>query len=539
MDTKSSVTPVKILLIDDEPPSRKMMRNDILKNSPDLQVIAEAKSSQEALDHLQKQDFDLIIMDYVLIDFSYFVDGPDLTRSIRKQYPEIKIVFWSIYNYPLTKKRALEAGANGYFAKETEPEIIIAEIRKIMGLPSTQLEVPDSIMDKLTIREGEVFKLVGEAKSSKEINVIFWVNEQIESFYIEKRLNIDLKKVSREETSYAKKAAESFRKDIRYSGYLFKRECTKNLAVRYSPEVLISLTNDGMSKTFAELNQWIQKRYEDEQEKTYIKSLLTEFYTKQFSRPRKEAKECAEKNLQEYLKYKKYEKNCNNESTDPVTLSGWVKTCPDKHEFKALAEWIESKNSYKEKQNIYYEMQVWINDQIINFYIEDFLKKDPNDASKDDLEEAEGHLKDIRSKGYKYKNESYIERLERADVRDLKLKDLDSWIEKQIKNKESNNNVSFEEEAKQYKDADDYDGEIKEITETEIDPVIRNDKINRDLLNLGKKLNLNHSELIRASQIFFGSPGVEQARIAQQLLDSFSAYQTFLNSGENDESPDI
>ena len=58
MDTKSSVTPVRILLIDDDRGSRELMRNVILKNNPDLQVIAEAKNFQEALDHLEKQEIE-------------------------------------------------------------------------------------------------------------------------------------------------------------------------------------------------------------------------------------------------------------------------------------------------------------------------------------------------------------------------------------------------------------------------------------------------------------------------------------------------
>jgi len=440
-------------------------------------------------------------------------------------------------------------------------------IRKIMGLPSTQLEVPPSILDKLTIREGEVFKLVGEAKSSKEINMIFWVNEQIENFFIEKRLNIDLENVSRERASYAKKAAELYRKAIRYSRYLFERECTKNLALPYPPEVLISLINDDilyllvkllpdfspevlislinfeMSKEFAELNQWIQKRYEDEQEKSHIKSLI-KIYKKQCSKTDQE-----ERNLEKVIqkKYRMYKKDCKDESDEPQALVNWIRSqgknnnengdksgnwndligradLIEEYLFKAFVKWIGIKSDYKERK-------VWIDEQIIAFYIKHFF---------DDLEEAEGYLKDIRSKGYKYKKESYIERLKNSDVKDLKLKDLDPWIEKQIKNKASNTNASFEEEAKQYKDADDYDGEIKEIpeTETEINPVIKNDKVNNDLSNLGKKLHLSHPELIRASQIFFGTPGVEQARIAQQLLDSFSAYQSSLNSRENDESPD-
>lgn len=536
MDTKSSVTPVKILLIDDDWGSRELMRNIILKNSPDLQVIAEAKNIQEALDHLRKPDFDLIIMDYYLYDLNHTVNGPDLTRLIRKQYPKIKIIFWSMYLYPLTVKWALEAGANGYLPKEAEPEIVIAEIRKIMDLPSTQLEVPPSILDKLTIREGEVFKLVGEAKSSKEINMIFWVNEQIENFHIEERSNIDLESVSREGASYAKKAAESFRKDIRDSGYLFERECTEDLAVGHPPDVRLQLTNDDID----ELNQWIQKRYEDEQEKSHIKSLI-KIYKKQCSKTDQE-----ERNLGKVIqkKYRMYKKDCKDESDEPETLVNWIRSqgnnnengesgrrwaeifgIPDhteEYEFKAFVKWIGIKNDYKERQ-------VWIDDQIIAFHIKHFF---------DDLKEAEDYLKNIRSKGYKYKKESYLERLKNADIKDLKLKNLDPWIEKQIKNKASNTNPSFEEEAKQYKDADDYDGEIIEITEIEIDPVIRNNKVNKDLINIEKKLHLSHPALIRASQIFFGSPGVEQARMAQQLLDSFRAYQTSLNSRENDESPE-
>lgn len=543
MDTKSSVTPVRILLIDDDRGSRELMRNVILKNNPDLQVIAEAKNFQEALDHLEKQEIELIVMDYQLYDYDlrHTVNGPDLTRLIRKQYPEIKIIFLSMYFYPLTVKWALEAGANGYLSKEAEPEIIIAEIRKIMGLPSTQLEVPVSILDKLTIREGEVFKLEGEAKSSKEINMIFWVNEQIENFYIEERSNIDLESVSREVASYAKKAAESFRKDIRYSGYLFERECAGNLAAGHPPDVLLPLKNDAMTQTFAELNQWIQKQYEDEQEKSHIKSLI-KIYKKQCSKTDQEEKKLG-KVIQK--KYRMYKKECKDKSVEPETRVNWIRSqgnnnengeserrwaeifgIPDhteEYEFKYFVKWIGIENDSKERQ-------VWIDDQIIAFYLK---------HSFDDLKEAEDYLKDVRLKGYKYRKESYLEKLKNADIKDLKLKNLDPWIEKQIKNKASNINASFEEEAKQYKDADDYDGEIKEGNEIEIEieieiePVIRNNKVDKDLSNLGDKLNLSHPELIRASQIFFGSPGVEQAIMAQQLLDSFSAYQT----RKNDKSP--
>ena len=103
---------IKVLLVED----RDIIR-DILKLSlsgiDDIEITAEAADGQEAIDLVQKNDYDVILMDINLPK----VTGIEATRRILKLKPDIKILGTSFDINIFTIRELLEAGAAGFILK--------------------------------------------------------------------------------------------------------------------------------------------------------------------------------------------------------------------------------------------------------------------------------------------------------------------------------------------------------------------------------------------------------------------------------------
>lgn len=170
----------RILIVDDHPIVRQGIRA-LLEQQPDLVVCAEAESAGEALQALQKHKPDLVIVDISLKGH----DGIELTKWIRGQDKNLPVLILSMHDENLYAERALRAGANGYLMKAEVGDNIIAAVRKVIsgeiylsekmrqtflheitgrGLPPEQ-----SPLDVLSDRELEVFRLIGQGHSTREI----------------------------------------------------------------------------------------------------------------------------------------------------------------------------------------------------------------------------------------------------------------------------------------------------------------------------------------------------------------------------------
>ena len=94
MSIETTINTIKFLLVEDDWRLRDSLLHGLAKN-PKLRCVATADSGQQALVHLRTQEIDLVIMDYALNDHGLW--GVELTRDIHKQFPEIKILFWSAH----------------------------------------------------------------------------------------------------------------------------------------------------------------------------------------------------------------------------------------------------------------------------------------------------------------------------------------------------------------------------------------------------------------------------------------------------------
>ena len=145
-----------------------------------MQVYAEASDGYEALERIEKDPPDLVIADIEMKG----LNGMELVRNMKSQHPDIPVLMLSMHDEGLYAERALRAGARGYLMKEEDPEVVVNAIRtiiegevyvseeaisKILSNYTGNWSDKGSIIDRLSDRELEVFKMIGEGYRTRHI----------------------------------------------------------------------------------------------------------------------------------------------------------------------------------------------------------------------------------------------------------------------------------------------------------------------------------------------------------------------------------
>ena len=168
---------IKILIADDHAIVREGLKQ-ILSESPDLVVVAEASSGQEVLEKISKNDLDLVVLDIAMPGRG----GLDILKEIKTQKPRLPVLMLSMYPEEQYAIRVLKSGASGYLTKESAPSELVMAIRQISQgkkyiSPSLaeklaiDLEVsPDKLPHEiLSDREYQVMCMIASGKTLKEI----------------------------------------------------------------------------------------------------------------------------------------------------------------------------------------------------------------------------------------------------------------------------------------------------------------------------------------------------------------------------------
>jgi DNA-binding NarL/FixJ family response regulator len=93
----------------------------------DIQVGAEAVSGEQVLSILQKETFDLVLLDITIPG----IHGVELISKIRERSGNPPILILSMHNEPQIAKSKLKAGASGYITKDSSPKELLEAIRKV------------------------------------------------------------------------------------------------------------------------------------------------------------------------------------------------------------------------------------------------------------------------------------------------------------------------------------------------------------------------------------------------------------------------
>jgi len=169
------MNPIRVLIADDHAVVRRGIRH-ILETTPDLKVVAEAGDGEELLEKLRKEPFDVLLMDVTMPA----TNPVELIARIKAQHPQVAVLVHSMHAEGPVASRMLKAGASGYITKDSEPEQLLAALRKVaaggryIGAElAQQLAFGDGagrpLHELLSDREGQVFFLLASGKTLKAI----------------------------------------------------------------------------------------------------------------------------------------------------------------------------------------------------------------------------------------------------------------------------------------------------------------------------------------------------------------------------------
>jgi DNA-binding NarL/FixJ family response regulator len=173
--------PIRLVLVDDHPVVREGLRG-MLEAEPDLSVVGEAGSGDEAVVVARTAQPDVILMDLRMRG----MDGAAATERIRAESPAIKIIVLTTYETDADILRAVEAGASGYLLKDASRAELAGAVRAAVRgetvlAPSVAgrlvHQVRNPTQPGLSGREVEVLGLVAKGRTNAEIGRALHISE--------------------------------------------------------------------------------------------------------------------------------------------------------------------------------------------------------------------------------------------------------------------------------------------------------------------------------------------------------------------------
>lgn len=175
----------RVLLVEDQSIVRQGLKM-ILEQDPNIMVAHEAGNGRQAIEIMEKQLIDFIMMDVRMP----IMNGIDATRIIKERWPDSKILILTTFNDDEYAMQALKDGASGFLLKTADPAKLIEAVyscmkggltlhdevaAKVMPKLLQQNEKPSIAID-LSPRELEITRLVGEGLTNKEISETLYLS---------------------------------------------------------------------------------------------------------------------------------------------------------------------------------------------------------------------------------------------------------------------------------------------------------------------------------------------------------------------------
>lgn len=201
---------IRILIADDHAMVRGGLKQ-IVATSADIRVVGEAVDGPSTQAALAQTDCDLLLLDMTMPGLS----GIELIRTLHAAHPALPILVLSMHNEGQIVSRALKAGAAGYVTKGSEPEVLLAAIRRIAGGESF---IDPSLAGTMFVDHGGDDRLPHEVLSERELQILKLIAAGSQLGRIADRLHLSPKTVS----TYKMRLMEKLRIDnnadlIRYA----------------------------------------------------------------------------------------------------------------------------------------------------------------------------------------------------------------------------------------------------------------------------------------------------------------------------------
>jgi len=178
---------LRILLADDHTMVRQGLRK-VLEERPDWQVVAEAGDGRDAVRLAEQHKPDVAVVDVAMP----LLNGIEATRQITKRAPQTKVLVLSMYSDEAYVTQMLKAGAIGYLLKDSADVDLVQAVQavsqgKSFFSPAVARLMSDDYArqrgenavdryESLSEREREIFQLVAEGKTNKEMAALLFIS---------------------------------------------------------------------------------------------------------------------------------------------------------------------------------------------------------------------------------------------------------------------------------------------------------------------------------------------------------------------------
>jgi len=180
---------IRVLIADDHAILRRGLRG-IIEETDDLEVIGEAESSAEALQHLRTTPCDVVLLDISMPDRN----GMDTLDIIKKEHPKLAVLMLSTHPENQYAVRALRGGASGYLTKQSAPAQLVNAIRQVATGKKYVTPAVAEELAKHVLNDSD--KPPHEALSNREYQTMCKIAEGRTVTEIAEQLSLSVKTVS-------------------------------------------------------------------------------------------------------------------------------------------------------------------------------------------------------------------------------------------------------------------------------------------------------------------------------------------------------
>ena len=189
---------LKVLIIDDHPLMRRGIQQ-LVELEEGFEVVGDAGNGSEGINLALQTSPDLIILDLNMKGLS----GLDTLKALRAEDVDARIVILTVSDAKNDIFTLIDAGADGYLLKDTEPDTLLSQLKRIAqgevilsdSIKNLLLErqSSQSPIDSLTDREIDVLRLVATGLSNKQIAGQLFISEETVKVHIRnllRKLNV-------------------------------------------------------------------------------------------------------------------------------------------------------------------------------------------------------------------------------------------------------------------------------------------------------------------------------------------------------------
>ncbi|ASB48601.1 response regulator [Alkalitalea saponilacus] len=190
----------RIIIADDHAVVRTGLQL-ILNETDDLSLCAEATNGEELIKLIINDKFDLLILDASMPG----KDGLDLLIDVKKINPELPVIIFTMNNDSHYAVRMIRAGASAYINKETDTDLILNAIRKVLQGKHYFLPEQSDLLEDILNLPQSLYQLPHEQLSDREFQIMFLLSSGLKNGEIAAKLKISKNTVANHRTSILKK----------------------------------------------------------------------------------------------------------------------------------------------------------------------------------------------------------------------------------------------------------------------------------------------------------------------------------------------